>query len=78
MYGKNCSQLALEYANRDNEEKEAYDELELLREFGDMSEVGLGVADVHVDDIESPQLIHDRIVYAGQGAGGSKEDLCES
>jgi 5-methyltetrahydropteroyltriglutamate--homocysteine methyltransferase len=63
---KDCSQLALEYANRDNEEKEAYDELELLKEFGDMSEVGLGVADVHVDDIESPQLIRDRIVYAAK------------
>lgn len=63
---KNCGQLALEYANRDNEEREAYDELQLLNEFGDKSEVGLGVADVHVDDIESPQLIHDRIVYAAK------------
>ena len=61
---KNCSQLALEFANRDNERMEAYKELKLLSEYGDEREIGLGVADVHVDDVESPQLINDRIVYA--------------
>jgi 5-methyltetrahydropteroyltriglutamate--homocysteine methyltransferase len=61
---KNCSQLALEFANRDNERREAYDQLKLLKEYGDEREVGLGVADVHVDEVESPPLIRDRIEYA--------------
>ncbi len=56
---KNCSQLALEFANRD-----AYNELKLLHEFDDKREVGLGVVDVHVDTVESPELIRDRINYA--------------
>jgi 5-methyltetrahydropteroyltriglutamate--homocysteine methyltransferase len=61
---KNCSQLALEFANRDNERREAYNQLTLLNEYCDSREVGLGVADVHVDEVESPQLIYDRIAYA--------------
>jgi 5-methyltetrahydropteroyltriglutamate--homocysteine methyltransferase len=61
---KNCSQLALEFANRDNERREAYNQLTLLNEYRDPREVGLGVADVHIDEIESPQLIYDRLAYA--------------
>ncbi len=61
---KNCSQLALEFANRGDEEREAYNQLKLLNEFGDDREIGLGVADVHVDEIEPPKLIQDRINYA--------------
>ena len=63
---KNCSQLALEFANRDDEKRSAYDQLKLLNEFSDNREVGLGVADVHVDKIESPELIKDRIEYASK------------
>jgi len=63
---KNCSQLALEFANRDNERREAYNQLMLLNEYRDSREVGLGVADVHVDEVESPQLIYDRIAYAAK------------
>lgn len=66
---KNCSQLALEFANRDDEKRSAYDQLNLLNEFGDKREVGLGVADVHVDDIESPDLIRSRIDYAAKILG---------
>ena len=61
---KNCSQLALEFANRAEDRGGAYDQLNLLNEFGDNREIGLGVADVHVDQIESPELIRDRIQYA--------------
>ncbi len=61
---KNCSQLALEFANRDDEKGGAYSQLNLLNEFGDGREVGLGVGDVHVDNIESPQLIESRVKYA--------------
>jgi 5-methyltetrahydropteroyltriglutamate--homocysteine methyltransferase len=68
---KNCSQLALEFANRDNEKGDAYMILNLLNEFGDRREVGLGVADVHVDKIESPELIERRINYATKILGDS-------
>jgi 5-methyltetrahydropteroyltriglutamate--homocysteine methyltransferase len=63
---KNCSQLALEFANRDDERRGAYDQLKLLNEYGDKREIGLGVADVHVDQVESPELIRDRIEYASK------------
>jgi 5-methyltetrahydropteroyltriglutamate--homocysteine methyltransferase len=66
---KNCTQLALEFANRDDEREDAYGELNLLNEYGDRREVGLGVADVHVDKIESPQLVRDRIHYAAKILG---------
>lgn len=61
---KNCRQLALEFANRDDRKGEAYDQLKLLTEYGDDREIGLGVADVHADEIESPELVKDRIKYA--------------
>jgi 5-methyltetrahydropteroyltriglutamate--homocysteine methyltransferase len=61
---KNCSQLALEFANRDDEKGDGYSVLNLLNEFGDRREIGLGVADVHVDRIESPELVERRIGYA--------------
>jgi len=66
---KNCSQLALEFANRDDEHRGAYEQLRLLNEFNDKREVGLGVADVHSDQIESPELIKDRIEYASKILG---------
>jgi 5-methyltetrahydropteroyltriglutamate--homocysteine methyltransferase len=63
---RNCSQLALEFANRDNERRESYNELKLLNEYNDQRQIGLGVADVHIDEVESPQLIYDRIAYAAK------------
>lgn len=62
---RNCSQLALEFANRDKDGSgQAYKQLDLLNEYGDKREIGLGVADVHVDTIESPQTIKKRIECA--------------
>jgi 5-methyltetrahydropteroyltriglutamate--homocysteine methyltransferase len=66
---KNCSQLALEFANRAEDRGGAYDQLNLLNEFGDNREIGLGVTDVHVDQIESPELIKERIEYASKILG---------
>jgi 5-methyltetrahydropteroyltriglutamate--homocysteine methyltransferase len=63
---KNCDQLALEFANRDSGRREPYDDLKLLNEYNDPREIGLGVADVHTDQVESPQLICDRIAYAAR------------
>jgi 5-methyltetrahydropteroyltriglutamate--homocysteine methyltransferase len=66
---KNCSQLALEFANRDYQKGEAYDQLKLLTDYGDDREIGLGVADVHVNEIESPELVQTRIRHATQVLG---------
>jgi 5-methyltetrahydropteroyltriglutamate--homocysteine methyltransferase len=66
---KNCSQLALEFANRDEDIASAYGQLRLLNEFNDNREVGLGVADVHSDIVEEPTLIRDRIAYATKTLG---------
>ena len=66
---KNCSQLALEFANRSDQQGVAYDQLKLLTEYGDDREIGLGVADVHVDEIESPELVEERIKYAAKLLG---------
>jgi 5-methyltetrahydropteroyltriglutamate--homocysteine methyltransferase len=66
---KNCSQMALEFANRGDATSAAYEQLRLLNEFGDTREVGLGVADVHVDAVENPNLICDRILYASKLLG---------
>jgi 5-methyltetrahydropteroyltriglutamate--homocysteine methyltransferase len=63
---KNCSQLALEFANRDDNQRRAYELLNLLNEFGDKREIGLGVADVHSDYVETPELIRDRIEHAAK------------
>jgi 5-methyltetrahydropteroyltriglutamate--homocysteine methyltransferase len=69
---KNCSQLALEFANRDDQKRAAYDQLKLLTEYGDDREVGLGVADVHVNAVESPELVQERIEYATKILGDPK------
>ena len=63
---KNCRQLALEFANRDDDTKSAYAQLALLNEFNDQREVGLGVSDVHVNEVEEPVLIRDRITFAAK------------
>jgi len=51
--------LAFEYANRKN-----YDDLKLFKEYGDKREIGLGVLDVHSDEIETPELVKERLIYA--------------
>ena len=61
---KNCNQYALEFANRDNQKHEAYNQLKLLNEYGDKREIGLGVVDVHVNEVETPEIVRDRILYA--------------
>ena len=66
---KNCSQLALEFANRAGSLSDAYGQLNLLNEYGDKREIGLGVADVHVDTIETPGAIRDRIGFAVKTLG---------
>ena len=66
---KNCSQFAWEFANRDNPKRQAYNQLKLMNEYHDDREIGLGVADVHVNTIETPELVKDRIIYASKILG---------
>ncbi len=61
LEAKRCRQWAWEFANRDFEDRDGYAILNLLNEYGDPREVGLGVLDVHRDEIESPELVADRI-----------------
>lgn len=67
---QNCSQLALEFANRDSwqvgicEERVGYKELKFFEDYGFRGKYGLGVIDVHTNFVEPPELIRDRILRA--------------
>jgi 5-methyltetrahydropteroyltriglutamate--homocysteine methyltransferase len=68
---RNCSQLALEFANRDSrqtgladEARTGYKELKFFEDYGFRGNYGLGVIDVHTDFIEPPELVRDRILHA--------------
>ncbi len=50
---------AFEYANSGNYNGT----LSLFKEYGDKREIGLGVIDVHRDNIESPELVKERLLY---------------
>ncbi len=69
----NVKQYALEFANRDrldlgrsDDIRIGYSILKEFKEHGFQGEIGLGVVDVHIDDIESPELIRDRLLYAAK------------
>ena len=65
-------QYELEFANRDSWNKGANHSnrngyksfLKTFRDYNEKKEIGLGVLDVHVDKIEPPELVRDRILYA--------------
>jgi len=63
---KNCSQFALEFANRDSSRKSAYEQLQLMKDAGESREIGLGVIDVHVNMIEEPRIVMERILMASK------------
>ena len=71
-----AQQYTLEFANRDswdlgvnNKERKGYHVLKLFKEYGYKGEIGIGVTDVHVDRIETPKLIRDRILYSAKALG---------
>ena len=66
-------QYTLEFANRDTMKlgrnktnRQGYNVLKTFKEYGEKKEIGLGVVDVHINEVESPELIKDRIVYASK------------
>lgn len=66
---QNCSQLTLEFANRDSRKtgmenaRTGYKEIGLFEENGFQGDYGLGVVDVHTDFVEPPELVRDRILH---------------
>ncbi|MGQ9640783.1 MAG: hypothetical protein ACUVUF_01485 [Candidatus Bathycorpusculaceae bacterium] len=80
---KNCSQLALEFANRDSrktgtgDERTGYREIRLFEENGFSGNYGLGVIDVHTDFVEPPELVRDRILHVTKVVG-NPERVCAS
>jgi 5-methyltetrahydropteroyltriglutamate--homocysteine methyltransferase len=72
-------QFALEFANRDtwsngldDDSRRGYRVLKEFKDYGYSKEIGLGVVDVHVNNIESPELVRDRILYAAKILGAEK------
>ncbi len=69
---RNCSQLALEFANRDSRQtgignaRTGYKEIKLFEDYGFHGNYGLGVIDVHTDFVEPPELVRDRILHAAK------------
>jgi 5-methyltetrahydropteroyltriglutamate--homocysteine methyltransferase len=68
-----AEQYTLEFANRDtwnegvdDDTRKGFQVLKLFKEYGFEGEIGIGVSDVHVNDVESPELIRDRILYAAK------------
>jgi len=68
-----AEQYTLEFANRDtcntglgDDARKGFQVLKLFKEHGFEGEIGIGVSDVHVNEIESPELIRDRILYAAK------------
>ena len=69
LEAKRCRQWAWEFANRDRDGRDGYEVLGALREYGDTRQVGLGVVDVHRDEVEPPELVADRIRRAAKYLG---------
>lgn len=74
---KNCAEYAMELANRDSPTQGTSLEqrpglrtmLELMKEYDDPCDLGVGVTDVHVDGLESPEVIRDRLLCAAKVLG---------
>ncbi|MFZ0699949.1 MAG: hypothetical protein WAN74_07180 [Thermoplasmata archaeon] len=72
LEAKRCRQWAWEFANRDRDGRDGYEILNVLREYGDTRDVGLGVLDVHRDEMETPEKVAERIGRATRILGDPK------
>jgi 5-methyltetrahydropteroyltriglutamate--homocysteine methyltransferase len=61
LEAKRCTQWAWEFANRDSADVDGYEVLNMFKEYGDTRQIGLGVLDVHRDEVETPQVVASRI-----------------
>ena len=71
-----CRQYAVGFANDDSRElgvsaaaRPGYAILNLFRALPTKPAVGVGVLDIHVDFVEPPELVRDRILYAAEALG---------
>ncbi|MGI0053793.1 MAG: hypothetical protein ACRECR_06020 [Thermoplasmata archaeon] len=64
LEARRCSQWTWEFANRDGPDHDGYAVLSMFREYGDPRKIGLGVLDVHRDEVETPEVVEDRILRA--------------
>ena len=69
LEAKRVHQWAWEFANRDTAERDGYEVLKLFREYGDNRQVGLGVLDVHRDEVETAERVASRIERAAKYLG---------
>jgi 5-methyltetrahydropteroyltriglutamate--homocysteine methyltransferase len=69
LEAKRVHQWAWEFANRDGDGRDGYEVLKMFAEYGDTREIGLGVLDVHRDEVETPELVRDRIERAAKILG---------
>jgi len=69
---RNCSQLALEFANRDSKQmgigdaRKGYKDIKLFEDHDFRGNYGVGVIDVHTDFVEPPELVRDRILHVAK------------
>jgi 5-methyltetrahydropteroyltriglutamate--homocysteine methyltransferase len=61
LEAKRCGQWTWEFANRDTDHHDGYEVLNLFQEYEDKREIGLGVLDVHRDEVETPEKVADRL-----------------
>ncbi len=61
LEARSCREWAWEFANREAPGHDPYQLLTLFREHKDTRRIGLGVLDVHRDQVETPELVADRI-----------------
>ncbi|HXE10162.1 MAG TPA: hypothetical protein VN554_01925, partial [Verrucomicrobiae bacterium] len=68
---ENCSQFSLEFANRDGSglgtdaaARPAYEVLTDFHQHAPDAAIGLGVTNIHVDELEVPELVRDRTLRA--------------
>jgi len=69
LEARSCREWLWEFANRDVPGHDAYAVLRELREYGDSRRVGVGVVDVHRDEVESPERVADRLARASRHLG---------
>ncbi len=71
---KKCKQFTWEFANQDTGTRNSYEKiLNLFKEYNDNREIGLGVLNVHSNEIESPELVKDRILFSAKLLGDPKK-----
>ncbi len=66
---KRCRQFAWEVTNREDPEGDGYAPLRLLKEYDDDREIAVGVVDVHVNQVETPEQVRDKLLKSAEILG---------